>query len=103
MFVKIGDFIKFKGFLVEFSEKRRSSENQKPPENRQKSGLSEPRLYNAPSLHTVECKCKCNFGQILSNKLKAACNPVGLHAVYLEVPQKEVGERSSITLMAVVL
>ena len=32
-------FIKFKGFLVEFLENRRSSENQKPPENRQKSGL----------------------------------------------------------------
>ena len=39
MFVKIGDFIKFKGFLLEFSENRRSSENQKHPENRQKSGL----------------------------------------------------------------
>ena len=39
MFVKIGDFVKFKGFLVEFLENRRSWENQKPPENRQKSGL----------------------------------------------------------------
>ena len=39
VFVKIGDFIKFKGFLVEFLEKRRSSENQKPPENRQKCGF----------------------------------------------------------------
>ena len=38
-FVKIRDFIKFKGFLVEFLEHRRSCENQKPPENRQKSGL----------------------------------------------------------------
>ena len=38
-FVKIGDFIKFKGFLVEFLENRRSWENQKPRENRQKSGL----------------------------------------------------------------
>ena len=38
-FVKIGDFIKFQGFLVEFLENRRSWENQKPPENRQKSGL----------------------------------------------------------------
>ena len=37
--VNIGDFIKFKGFLVEFLENRRSRENQKPPENRQKSGL----------------------------------------------------------------
>ena len=34
-----GFYIKFKGFLVEFLESRRSSENQKPPENRQKSGL----------------------------------------------------------------
>ena len=32
-------FTKFKGFLVEFLENRRSWENQKPPENRQKSGL----------------------------------------------------------------
>ena len=39
VFVKIGDFIKFKGFLVEFLKSRRSWENQKPPENRQKSGL----------------------------------------------------------------
>ena len=38
-FVKIGDFIKFKASLVEFLENRRSRENQKPPENRQKSGL----------------------------------------------------------------
>ena len=38
-FVKIGDFIKFKGFLVEFLESRRSWENQQPPGNRQKSGL----------------------------------------------------------------
>ena len=34
-----GDFIKFKGFLVEFLESRRSWENQKTPENRQKSRL----------------------------------------------------------------
>ena len=39
VFVKSGDFIKFKGFLVEFLENRRSWENQKTPENRQKSGL----------------------------------------------------------------
>ena len=39
VFVKIGDFLKFKGFLVEFLENRRSWENQKPPANRQKSGL----------------------------------------------------------------
>ena len=39
VFVKIRDFIKFKGFLVEFLQSRRSWENQKPPENRQKSGL----------------------------------------------------------------
>ena len=38
-FVKIRDFIKFKGFLVEFLENKRSWENQKHPENRQKSGL----------------------------------------------------------------
>ena len=39
VFVKIRDVIKFKGFLVEFLEKRRSWENQEPPENRQKSGF----------------------------------------------------------------
>ena len=39
VFVKIRDFIKCKGFLVEFLENRRSWENQKPPANRQKSGL----------------------------------------------------------------
>ena len=33
------DFIKFKGFLVEFQENSRSWENQKPQENCQKSGL----------------------------------------------------------------
>ena len=38
-FVKIADFTKFKDFLVEFPENRRSWENKKPPENRQKSGL----------------------------------------------------------------
>ena len=39
VFVKIKDFIKFNGLLVEFLENRRSWENQKPPENHQKSGL----------------------------------------------------------------
>ena len=40
---------------MEFLQNRRSSENQKPPENRQKSGLfSEPRLLQCTtSLHTV--------------------------------------------------
>ena len=32
-------FVKFKGFLVEFLENKRSWENRKPPKNRQKSGL----------------------------------------------------------------
>ena len=54
MFVKIRDLIKFKGFLVEFLESRRSSENQKPPENHQKIGLFlSLAFYNAPSLRTV--------------------------------------------------
>ena len=39
VFVKIGDFAKFKGFLVEFLENRCSSDNQKIPENHRKSGL----------------------------------------------------------------
>ena len=38
-FVKSSDFIKFKGFPVEFLENRRSWENKKHTENRQNSGL----------------------------------------------------------------
>ena len=38
-FVKIGDVVEFKGSLVESLENRRSSENQKPPENPHKSGV----------------------------------------------------------------
>ena len=38
VFVKIRDFIKFKGFLVEFLEQAILRKS-KPPENRQKSGL----------------------------------------------------------------
>ena len=49
-----GFFIKFKGFLVEFMENRRSWENQKPPENRQKWTFLGLAFYNAPSLHTVD-------------------------------------------------
>ena len=50
MFVKIGDFIKFKGFLVEFLENKWSRGKQKPPENRQKSGL----LWASPfTMHLV--------------------------------------------------
>ena len=52
--MKIGDFIKFKGFLAEFLENKRSLRKSKTPENLQKSGLSEPRLYNAPTLHAVD-------------------------------------------------
>ena len=55
VFVRIGDFIKFKGFLVEFLENRRSSENQNPPENLpEKWTFLSLAFYNAPSLHTVE-------------------------------------------------
>ena len=51
---KIRDFfIKLeKGFLVEFLENRRSWENQKPPENRQKSGL----FWAAPFTMHLVCK-----------------------------------------------
>ena len=38
-FVKIGEFIKFKGCLVESVQNRRSLENQNPPKNCQKSGF----------------------------------------------------------------
>ena len=55
MFAKIGGFIKFKGFLVEFLKNRRSWENQKTPKKSPEKwiflGLA---FYNAPSLHTVK-------------------------------------------------
>ena len=55
VFVKIGHFIKFKGFLVEFLESRRSWENQKPPrKSPEKWTFLSLAFYNAPSLHTVE-------------------------------------------------
>ena len=54
VFVKIGDFIKFDGFLVEFLENRRSRENQKPPEIARKVTFLSLAFYNAPSLHTAE-------------------------------------------------
>ena len=38
------DFIKLKGFLVEFSENRRSSENQKKQKITRKVDFPEPRL-----------------------------------------------------------
>ena len=44
VFVKIGDFIKFKGLLVEFLENKRSWENQKPQKIDRKVDFSEPRL-----------------------------------------------------------
>ena len=44
VFVKIGDFVKFKGFLVEFLQSRRSSENQSPQKIAKKADFSEPRL-----------------------------------------------------------
>ena len=55
MFVKIGDFIKFKGSLVEFLESRailrRSKAPRKSPEKWTFLSLA---FYNAPSLHTVD-------------------------------------------------
>ena len=49
-----GFFIKFKGFLVERLENRLSPEKIKNPQKiARKVDFSEPRLYNAPSLHTV--------------------------------------------------
>ena len=54
VFVKIGDFVKYKGFLVEFLENRRPRENQNPQKIARKIDFSEPRLYNAPSLHSVD-------------------------------------------------
>ena len=55
-FVKIGGLIKFKGFLyVEFLENRLSPEKIKNTQKiARKVDFSEPRLYNAPSLHTVK-------------------------------------------------
>ena len=54
MFVKIGDFNKFKGFLVEFLQNRRSSENQKPQKIAKKWIFLSLAFCNAPSLHTVK-------------------------------------------------
>ena len=51
MFVKIGDFIKFKGFLVEFLESRAILRKSKTP---RKSPFLSLAFYNAPSLHTAE-------------------------------------------------
>ena len=57
VFVKIGDFVKFKGFLVEFLENRRSWEKQKPHrKSPEKWTFLSFAFYNAPSLHTVEKK-----------------------------------------------
>ena len=55
MFVKIGDFIKFKGFLVEFLENRLSPEKIKkvPRKSPEKWTFLSLSFYNAPSLHTV--------------------------------------------------
>ena len=44
VFVKIGNFIKFKGFPVEILENRRSWENKKPQKIARKVDFSEPRL-----------------------------------------------------------
>ena len=67
VFVKIGDFIKFKGCLVKFLQNRRSSENQKPPEKKEKSIFLSLTVYNAPSLHTVKM-CKCGWVWSLLNR-----------------------------------
>ena len=53
-FVKIGDFVKFKGFLVEFLENRRILRKSKTPrKSPQKWTFLSLAFYNAPSLHTV--------------------------------------------------
>ena len=44
VFVKIGDLIKFKGFLVEFLQNKRSWKNQNPQKIARKVDFSEPRL-----------------------------------------------------------
>ena len=60
-------FIKFKGFRVEFLESRRSWENQKPPENRQKSGLFWPSPFTMRLVCTllnyviIVCPMVCVF------------------------------------------
>ena len=55
MFVKIGDFTLNLKVLWNFLQNRRSSENQKPLESRQKCGfLLSLAFYNAPSLDTVD-------------------------------------------------
>ena len=44
VFVKIGDFLQFRGFPVEFLENRRSTENQKPQKIARKMDFSGPHL-----------------------------------------------------------
>ena len=63
VFVKIGDFMKFKGFSVEFLESRRSSEKQKTPrKSLDKWTFLSLAFYNAPSLHTVDKSAKNHSG-----------------------------------------
>ena len=49
VFVKIGDFIKFKGFLVPFIENRRSWENQTSRKSPERQTFLSLAFYNAPS------------------------------------------------------
>ena len=56
VFVKIGDFIKFKCFLVEFLGQQAILRNQKPQEIARKVVFLSLAFYNAPSLDTVEIR-----------------------------------------------
>ena len=86
VFVKIGDFIKFKGFSCGIPREQAILRKSKPPENRQKSGLFlSLAFYNAPSLDTVEKRrfwtptshgtfstpLRCSFGGV--QKLSEEC------------------------------
>ena len=52
--VKIGDFIKFEGLLLEFlGEKALLKKSKKPRKSPEKRTFLSLAFYNAPSLHTV--------------------------------------------------
>ena len=91
MFVKIRDFIKFKGYLVEFLQSRRSSEKQKHQKIARKWTFLSLAFCNAPSLHNVHFLVYAplidlwgvrllpwRFGEYLGKSGEASGEPPGL-------------------------
>ena len=65
-FEKIGDFIKFQVFSSGIPTEQAMLRKAKTPQKiTRKVDFSEPRLYNAPSLDTVEIpRNNCEFGSV---------------------------------------